>query len=299
MYGETAPLMRKLIPLLAILFCAAAFVPPAVGRNTERPAVPAKIMQAYSVYVDCVCPRGLAAARETALQQLRRWGRFQISDNRRQTDLVFLFSGNPYLGDYITRDGPDERPVVVDFTIMTVIDPHTGQTLWTDSRRWGSWRVSSATKDLIDELRAQIEGQTTKWTLNDILMCGVAPVYAGFAHLTQEQVLAKSDSGPRKITRTPDHLLLTSVDAPAFCKRAEFLFGPERQIAGFAVVASRADDLDVNEVLQRADRFDFNGGKYANGDQVYFTAKSKDGKILIQFEVDNQRLVLARVSYFY
>jgi hypothetical protein len=291
--------MRRLIPLLAILFCAAGFVPPTVRGNTERPPLPAKIMQAYSVYVDCVCPRGLAAARQAALQQLRRWGRFQISDNRRQTDLVFLFSGNPYLGDYITRDGPDERPVTIDFTIMTVIDPNTGQTLWTDSRRWGSWRVSSATKELIDELRTQIEGQVTRWTLNDILMCNVTPVYSGFAHLTQEQALAKSDSGPRKVTSTPDHLLLTSVDAPAFCKRAEFLFSPERQIVGFAVVASRADDLDVNEVLQRADRFDFSGGKYANGDQVYFTAQSKDGRIRIQFEVDNQRLVLARVSYFY
>src|SRR5260370_17184988 len=91
-------------------------------------------------------------------------------------------------------------------------------------------------------------------------MCSATPVYGGFAHLTQEQALAKSDSGPRKVSNTPDHLMLTSVDAPAFCKRAEFLFSPGHQIVGFAVFASRADDLDVTEVLQRADRFDFTGG---------------------------------------
>jgi hypothetical protein len=136
-------------------------------------------MQADSAYVDCVCPRALGAAQETALSELQSWARFKISEDRRHADLVFLFSGNPYLGDYITRDGPDHRPVRIEFTIMTVIDPNTGQTLWTDSRRWGSWRVKGATK----EFREQMESQTKHWSLDDILMCSVTPVYADYAHL--------------------------------------------------------------------------------------------------------------------
>jgi hypothetical protein len=291
--------MRKLPQLLVILFYTAAFVPPALAKKTERPPLPAKIMQANSVYIDCVCPRALAVAQETALQQVRGWGRFQISQDRRQTDLVILFSGNPYLGDYISRDGPDKRPVAIESTIMTVIDPITGQGLWTDSRRWGSWRISGATKDLIDELREQMEDQTKKWGLNEILVCSVTPVYAGFANLTPEQALAKSDSGTGKASGTPDHLMLISPDAPDFCKRAQFVFNPEHRIVGFEVFASRADDLEIGEVLQRADRFDFTGGKYADGDQVYFTAQSKDKKILIQFSVEGHRSVLSRVSYFY
>jgi hypothetical protein len=288
-----------LIQLLVILFYTAAFVPSALATKAERPRLPAKIMQANSVYVDCVCPRALAVARETALRQLQTWGRFQISENRRQTDLVFLFSGNPYLGDYITRDGLDKRAVAIESTIMTVIDPNTGQSLWTDSRRSGSLRVVGATKDLIDELRQQMEGQTKKWSLADILTCSVTPVYAGFAHLTPEEALAKPDSGTGKVFGTPDHLMSTSPDAPDFCKRAEFVFSPDHRIIGFEVFASQADNLDVNEVLQRADRFDFTSGKYANGDQVYFSAQSKDRKMLVQFEVDGHRLVLSRVSYFY
>jgi hypothetical protein len=291
--------MRRLAQLLVIFLGTAAFVPSALARTTEHPRLPEKILRARSVYVDCVCPRGLAIAHETALKQLQSWGRFQIVENRRQTDLVFLFSGNPYLGDYITRDGPDKRSVAIEFTIMTVIDPNTGGSLWTDSRRWGSLRVRGATKDLINELREQMEDQTTKWTLNDILMCSVTPVYAGFAHLTPEEALVKSDSGHEKVSGTPDHFMVSSPDAPGFCKRAQFVFSPEHRIVGFEVFASRADDLEVNDVLQRADRFDFTGGKYASGDQVYFIAQSKDKRILIQFSVEGRRLVLSRISYFY
>jgi hypothetical protein len=291
--------MRTLIQLLVILLCASACAPATLAKKAERPSLPAKIMQANSVYVDCVCPRALAAARETALRQLRGWGRFQISQDRRQTDLVFLFSGNPYLGDYITRDGPDKRPVAIEFTIMNIIDPNTGRSMWTDSRRWGSWRVSGATKDLIDELRQQMEGQTKKWSLNDILMCSVTPVYAGFGRLTPEEALAKSDSGSGKVSGTSDQLILASPEAPAFCRQIQFVLSPEQQIIGFEVSASRADDLDIGDVLQRADRFDFTGWKYVSGDQVYFSAQSKDKKILIQFDVEGHRSVLSRVTYFY
>ena len=298
-YNLGATLMRKFIRLLGICFCAAVLIPSALAKKTERAPLPAKIIQANSVYVDCVCPRGLAVARDTALQQLQSWGRFQISQQRRQTDLVLLFSGNPYLGDYVTRDGPDDRPVKVDFTIMTVIDPNTGQTLWTDSRRWGSLRVRGATKDLIEELRQQMEGQVKKWSLNEILLCSVTPVYAGFAHLTPDEALAKSNSGTLKDSGTPGKFVVTSPDAPAFCKRVEFLLNPERRIIGFKVFASRADDLDVAEVLQRADQFDFAGGKYSNNEQVYFHAQSKDRKILIQFNVDGHRSILSLVSFFY
>jgi hypothetical protein len=84
-----------------------------------------------------------------------------------------------------------------------------------------------------------------------------------------------------------------------FCRRAKFIFSSERRILGFEVFASQADDLDVGEVLQQGDRFDFSGGKYAGSDQVFFIAQTKDKKILIQFRVDGRRSILSLVSYFY
>jgi len=215
--------------------------------------------------------------------------------------LVFLFSANPYLGDYVTRDGPDKRPVSVDFTIMTVVDPHTGENLWSDSRRWGSWRVDHATRDLIAEFRQQIEGQAKKWTLNDILMCSVSPDLAVFANLTAEQALAlsKSGSGVSRIAGSPDRLTLDSPEAPDFCRQAQLVVGPDNRIVAFDVPASLADSLDLTEVLQQADRFDFAGGKDTDSNQVYFNAQSKDKKILIRFEVQGHKSVLLWVRYSY
>jgi hypothetical protein len=296
--SPVSPVRRSTTAALAIAFCvlcAAAFSPSAHARTKEQPRVSAKILRATSVFVDCVCPRGLAAAQPTAIKELQAWGRFQLADNNREADLIFLFSGNPYLGDYLTRDGPDKRYVSIVSTILTVIDAKTGEGLWTDSRRWGSWRVGGAAKDLVTELRQQMDIDTTRWTLNDILMCGVTPVYADFGQLTPQDALAKFGG---KVSGTPDHLVLSSPDAPNFCKRAEFVFGADHRIVGFAVDTSREDSMDVNEVLQHAERFDFTSGEYASG-QAYFSAESKDKKVIILFSVDGHRLVLSQVSFFY
>jgi hypothetical protein len=121
-------------------------------------ALPPKVRRAKSVYIDCdACPRGMAAAWLAAFQELTDWGRFDVTPDPHKADLIFVFSANPYLGDYVTRDGPDKRPVSVDITYMNVVDPHTGRNLWGDSRRWGSLLVPRATRDLITEFKEQLE----------------------------------------------------------------------------------------------------------------------------------------------
>jgi hypothetical protein len=121
-------------------------------------ALPPKVARAKSVYIGCDgCVRGMAAAWLAAFQQLTQWGRFDIVPDPRKADLIFLLSANPYLGDYVTRDGPDKRPVRVDITYMDVVDPRTGESLWGDSRRWGSLFVAKATKDLITAFKEEME----------------------------------------------------------------------------------------------------------------------------------------------
>jgi hypothetical protein len=120
--------------------------------------LPAKVREAKSVAIVCdACPRGAAKAKKAALEQMLDWSRFRLVSDPKQADLVFLFSANPYLGDYATRDGPDKRPVAVDITYLNVIDPRTGANLWGDYRQEGSWFVSSATRDLIVGFREQLE----------------------------------------------------------------------------------------------------------------------------------------------
>ena len=292
--------MKRLAQFLVILILAGAgSLPSAFAKKQGRLSLSPKVVEAKSALIVCECPRGMAVAEGRALQELQVWGRFQIVKHRDKADLVFLFSANQYLGDYLTRDGPDKRPVSVDFTIMTVVDPSTGENLWSDSRRWGSWRVDHATRELIAEFRQRIEGQTKKWALNDILMCSVSPDLAAFANLTAEQALAKSGSGVSRIAGSPDRLTLDSPEAPDFCRQAQLVVGPDNRIVAFDVPASLADSLDLTEVLQQADRFDFAGGKDTDSNQVYFNAQSKDKKILIRFEVQGHKSVLSWVRYSY
>jgi hypothetical protein len=124
-------------------------------------ALPPKVTEARSVFIYCdACPRGMAKAKLAAFEELEGWNRFDVLDDPTKADLIFLFSANPYLGDYVTRDGPDRRPVSVDVTYMNVVDPHTGENFWGDSKQWGSMLVGKATRDLIAEFREQLEEET-------------------------------------------------------------------------------------------------------------------------------------------
>jgi hypothetical protein len=124
-------------------------------------ALPQKIVQATSVYIDCdACPRGMSAAWQAAFDELEDWKRFDITPDPKKADIVFLFAANPYLGDYVTRDGPDKRPIYIRITYMNVVDPKTGENLWGDSRDWGSLFVARATRDLIKELKSRLEEES-------------------------------------------------------------------------------------------------------------------------------------------
>ena len=76
-------------------------------------AMPPTVARAKSVFIDCdACPRAMGKVHVAALQDFRDWARFSVIPDRAKADLIFLFSANPYLGDYLTRDGKDTRPVL-------------------------------------------------------------------------------------------------------------------------------------------------------------------------------------------
>ena len=134
-------------------------------------ALPPTVMRAKPVYIDCDgCLRGMAKARPAALQELTDWGRFKIVPDAREADLIFLLSANPYLGNFITRDGPDKRPVKVDITYMDVVDPRTGESFWDGSRQWGSLFAARATKDLILEFKERLEIEERTGKIQDSLL---------------------------------------------------------------------------------------------------------------------------------
>jgi hypothetical protein len=90
--------------------------------------------------------------------------------------------------DYLTRDGPDKRPALVDYTILTIVDGHTGQYLWTDYKRWGYILVSEASRSLMHEFRLAVAAQVKSRNFSDILSCSNSPVYAAFANLPRQRL---------------------------------------------------------------------------------------------------------------
>lgn len=117
-----------------------------------------EVKQAKTVAVVCdACPRAMAKANRVAFEELTAWHRFTVVPDGNKADLVVLISANPYVGDYVTRDGPDKRPVNIATVYMNVVDPKTGASLWGDSETRGSWFVAGATKALIDSFKAQFE----------------------------------------------------------------------------------------------------------------------------------------------
>jgi hypothetical protein len=121
-------------------------------------------MTAKTVYIDN--RSGQAALADRAYQELQEWGRFQVTQDRVQADLIFLLSAREEVRGARQTGRVDEngnvyttsRPNVYSYSGLTVLDPKTGDPLWTESKAATVFR-KSAIKRAIDELRRRIEEQ--------------------------------------------------------------------------------------------------------------------------------------------
>lgn len=147
------------------------------AKGKQHLPLPPQITTAKTVYIDN--ESGMATLGDRAYQEITKWGRFQVVQSRKQADLIFLLSAHSYNGGYITSGGGqtgtiDENghistsgnntyttPITVGYTYLTVIDPKTGDGLWSDSKRWGNLYTGfrSATKGLIDQLKKRMDEQ--------------------------------------------------------------------------------------------------------------------------------------------
>ena len=147
------------LPLLAAL---ASTIAPIAAQPQKQLARSPRIQSAKSVYFED--KTGVDAVGNKALAQLKKWGRFQIVQDRKQADLIFMLSADPYKGGHIDEDPVlnYNRQAPVRYVFLTVIDPKTGDTLWSDSHRWGGLLTgfNTAGKRLVKKL----ESQTKKWT---------------------------------------------------------------------------------------------------------------------------------------
>jgi hypothetical protein len=166
--------MRNFAFLVAVLIFACLFTPLSVQSQKQLAKSP-KILSAKTVYFDN--QTGADAVGAATLAQLKKWGRFQIVQDKKLADLVFLLSADPYNGGYIifasgqtgTVDSSGHvqedrvpnynRQAPVRDAYLTVIDPKTGQNLWTDSHVWGGLLTgaNSVGERLVKKLEKQVE----------------------------------------------------------------------------------------------------------------------------------------------
>jgi hypothetical protein len=120
---------------------------------------------------------GVPGVGKVALEELKKWGRFQILADKTQADLILVLSASPPKGGHIIYSGGqtgtieksgtiDEDPVPnyhksppVRAAYLTVFDAKTGESLWTDSHRWGGLLTgsNSAGARLISQLKKEMK----------------------------------------------------------------------------------------------------------------------------------------------
>ena len=143
----------RLIARLLMVFILSSLVSPATFQAQKQSAWSQKILSAKSVYFDDQI--GVAAVRDKALSQLKKWGQFQIVSDRQQADLLLILSADPYKGGQIAISGGqtgtinkggsiDLDPVPnynklapVRYGYLTAIELKTGEELWSGRLRWG------------------------------------------------------------------------------------------------------------------------------------------------------------------
>jgi hypothetical protein len=158
---------------LAILIFTILISPIPAGAQKQL-AKSSTILSAKTVYFDN--RTGDDSVGTATLAQLKKWGRFQVVRDKKKADLILLLSADPYHGSYIIFasgqtgtmdvDGRIQEDVIPNYNrlapvrdaYLTVIDPTTGKSLWSDSHVWGGLLTgkNSVGARLVQKLQKQI-----------------------------------------------------------------------------------------------------------------------------------------------
>jgi hypothetical protein len=162
--------MRIAIPIAAVLALATLVLPVLAQK---QPRVSPKILAAKTIYFQNKTASDAVGA--NTLDQLKKWGKFQIVSDPNKADLIILLTADPYRdGELILSGGqtghidsqghlaedrvPDyNRAAPTREAYLTVVDPTTNAKLWTASHVWGGvlTGVNSVGARLVKELQKQ------------------------------------------------------------------------------------------------------------------------------------------------
>ena len=156
--------------LVIFVFVSLLSTSPAIAQ--KQLAQSPRILSAKSVYFNN--RTGSDAVGKNALEQLKKWGKFQLLADPKQADLIILLSADPYRdGNIVFASGQtgriDDGRITEDtvpnynkqsptrYAYLTVIDRKTGDNLWSDKHLWGGLLTgfNSVGARLVKELEKQ------------------------------------------------------------------------------------------------------------------------------------------------
>jgi hypothetical protein len=158
--------VKILAPLLiaAVLLAPQSAIPAAA--KDKRPSLPRMVMNAKTIYVENHTTS--AELQNTALTELAKWGRFQVVDSPEKADIVLQLSNGNYVkfvpgGDNSPAAAPKvgkqdwvgaDEAVPSGSTRVSVIDPKSGSSVWSDVRKTDTPKAST---HMLDGLRAAFD----------------------------------------------------------------------------------------------------------------------------------------------
>ena len=165
--------------IVSILCATSLLACPLLLAKTKHAPLPDQILHAKTLYIDN--QSGIADINDKAYDELTKWGRFKILPVAKDADLVLLVSASAYVSGYNTRSTGTVTDHSIDVdsqttakvgqtTYLTVIDPKTGDALWSDLTSNGGGRglvtsllaahaAANGVRGLVKELRGRIEEQ--------------------------------------------------------------------------------------------------------------------------------------------
>jgi len=158
--------MKKIASVFFVAVIVSAF---GMARaNEKRGAVSSKVLSAKTIYVDN--QTNDAELQHDAYMALSKWGRYEIVDSPQKADVVLRLSGSSVVkfvpgGDPSATYNP--KPVSEKFaagdelappgcTRLTLIEPKSGTTLWSDVRKTANAQEKSK---LLEGLHEAVDQQ--------------------------------------------------------------------------------------------------------------------------------------------
>jgi hypothetical protein len=146
--------------IVSVFFTAFGSVP--LRSNEKRASLPSRVLSAATVFVDNQTTS--AELLNTAYTELSKWGRLQIVDTAQKADIVLRLANGNYVkfvpgGDSAAPVDPKaskqsfvgaDEAVPPGSTRISVIDPKTGNSIWSDIRKTDNPKAAT---HMLDGLR--------------------------------------------------------------------------------------------------------------------------------------------------